>query len=363
MNPPHILLVDDDTALLQALPHMMALRINGVQVDTCDSAQDALEQIQEQDYDAIVSDIKMPGMDGLELLSQIQALRPEVPTLLITGHAEQALITSALRAGAYDFIAKPIDRVYFVAALHRAIQTRQLRRQVWEQQSALETRVQELEGKVEQQARELLGANQAMQGLVSDLQDVSLIDSGKLVLQRSRCELVEICQLALAACTASTGRIFTCEAYESSLEVEVDREHIGRVLQRLLANSCAHSPIDAPISLSLRQVGDEAVVSVRDRGAGMKEEELPHLCERFYHIAECEVHTGGRPAVGLGLYLSRHIIELHGGRIEVQSAVGQGSTITAVLPLTSQAPAQPAGEESPAESGPSPFSPPEWLVS
>src|SRR5216684_7017438 len=142
MNTPHILLVDDDLALLQALPHMVALRIHGVKVDTVDSAQEAIEQIQQYDYDAIVSDIKMPGMDGLELLAKIQELRPEVPTLLITGHADQMLMIQALRAGAYDFIQKPIDRVYLVASLHRAMQTRRLRRQVQEQQRALEQHTQ-----------------------------------------------------------------------------------------------------------------------------------------------------------------------------------------------------------------------------
>ena len=70
--------------------------------------------------------------------TKIQELRPDTPTLLITGHADQALVIQALRNGAYDFIEKPIDRVYFVAALHRAIQARQLRRQVQGQQQALE---------------------------------------------------------------------------------------------------------------------------------------------------------------------------------------------------------------------------------
>src|SRR6266478_1169392 len=129
-NAPQILIVDDDTALLQALPRMISLRIVGVGVDTSESAQAALEQIQEHDYDVIVSDIKMPGMDGLELLAKIQELRPDTPTLLITGHGEHNLAIRALRGGAYDYIQKPIDRDDFVASLHRAIQTRQLRRQV-----------------------------------------------------------------------------------------------------------------------------------------------------------------------------------------------------------------------------------------
>jgi two-component system sensor histidine kinase/response regulator len=79
MNESYILIIDDDTALLQALPQALYLRMGGVKVDTCDSAHAALERIQERDYDAIISDIKMPGMDGLALLTKIKELRPDTP--------------------------------------------------------------------------------------------------------------------------------------------------------------------------------------------------------------------------------------------------------------------------------------------
>src|SRR5437016_3565482 len=134
MNTPYILIVDDDATLLQALPQALHLRIDDIKIDTSDSALAAAKLIEENDYDAIVSDIKMPGMDGLVLLAKIQELRPNTPTLLITGHGEHDLAVRALRGGAYDFIQKPIDRDYLVPALQRAVQTRQLRRKVYEQQ-------------------------------------------------------------------------------------------------------------------------------------------------------------------------------------------------------------------------------------
>src|SRR5258708_14467550 len=115
-----ILLVDDDVTLLQALPQALYLRMDGVGVDTCDSALEALKQIQEHEYDAIVSDIKMPGMDGLTLLAKIQALRPETPTLLITGHVEHDLAMQATPGVASDFIHKPIYPTNCVSDLRRA---------------------------------------------------------------------------------------------------------------------------------------------------------------------------------------------------------------------------------------------------
>ena len=140
-----ILLVDDDTALLDALPEALRLRMNGIQIDTSETAVDALERIKQTDYDAIVSDVKMPGMDGLALLHEIHELRPSTPTLMITGHGERELAVQALRGGAYDFVQKPIDRDYFVASLERAIQRRILDRQVEEQRLALERHARVLE--------------------------------------------------------------------------------------------------------------------------------------------------------------------------------------------------------------------------
>src|SRR5690242_20037560 len=142
---PYVLVVDDDTALLEALPQALSLRLTAVKVDTSDSAVNALALIQEHDYDAIVSDIKMPGMDGLALLQKVQELRPDTPTLLITGHGEHDLAVLALRGGAYDFIQKPIDRDYFVASLERAIELRGLERRVDEQRLALERHARVLE--------------------------------------------------------------------------------------------------------------------------------------------------------------------------------------------------------------------------
>jgi PAS domain S-box-containing protein len=140
-----ILLVDDDAALLDALPKALRLRMDGIEIDTAETAFDAIERIRETDYDAIVSDIKMPGMDGLALLKEIHELRPRTPTLMITGHGERDLAVQALRGGAYDFVQKPIDRDYFVASLERAIELRRLDRQVEEQRYALERHARVLE--------------------------------------------------------------------------------------------------------------------------------------------------------------------------------------------------------------------------
>ncbi len=175
-----VLIVDDDPALLHALPETVRTRMEDVSVETTDTAREALKRIADSDFDAIITDIKMPGMDGLALLSEIRTLRPDTPTLLITGHGEHDLAIQALRGGAYDFIQKPIDRDYFVASLSRAVQVYQLKRQVEEQKRALARHAENLEQLVEARTRELVAANAA--------KDAALIQANEEIAQRRKAE-------------------------------------------------------------------------------------------------------------------------------------------------------------------------------
>ena len=155
MTGAQILIVDDDPALLEALPETLRLRMAGLQVDTTDSGPAALERLEATDYDALVVDIKMPGMDGLELLTQIKRICPDTPTILITGHGDHDLAVDALRAGAQDYVTKPIDRDYFVASLGRAIQCHKLSREVANKRLELLHHTDELEACVQERTVEL----------------------------------------------------------------------------------------------------------------------------------------------------------------------------------------------------------------
>jgi len=384
-NEPYILVVDDDVALLQALPQALYLRIDGVKVDTTDSAQEALGLVQEYDYDAIVCDIKMPGMDGLVLLEKIKELRPDTPTLLITGHGEHDLAVQALRGGAYDFIQKPIDRDYLVAALQRAIHTHQLRRQVIEQQFELERYAQSLEQAVQERTRELVEANAAkdeflsiashelktplaslkgmaqllrrriernvsievanllniersirrIELLVNDLLNTSLIETGMFVLMRQCCDLVALCRDVMEEYKMGAGLAvpLTFETPNEPIEVGVDVDRISQVILNLLSNARKYSSAESPITITLQRAGESGILSVRDRGVGIPAEMIPHIFERFYRVPGVEVQTGSGIGLGLGLYISRKIVERHGGHIEVQSILGEGSIFSITLPL------------------------------
>jgi two-component system sensor histidine kinase/response regulator len=155
MNGAQVLIVDDDPALLEALPETLRLRMDDLRVDTSDSGQAALQRIGETDYDALVVDIKMPGMDGLELLSEIKKICPDTPTILITGHGDHDLAVQAMRLGAQDYVTKPIDREYFVACLKRAIECHKLSREVATKRLELIHHTDELEACVQERTVEL----------------------------------------------------------------------------------------------------------------------------------------------------------------------------------------------------------------
>src|SRR5918999_869382 len=178
MSMGHVLIVDDDLALLQALPEFLRIRMAGLKVDTAQSGSAALDQINARDYDAIVTDIRIPGMGGLELLAEIRTHRPDIPTLMITGYADQDLVVQALRAGAYDFIEKPIDRDYLIASLRRAMGKRDFSRRVKGQQLAVARHLSELEAVVDERTREkplrfLLGPNGPMQKILEQIKQVA----------------------------------------------------------------------------------------------------------------------------------------------------------------------------------------------
>jgi signal transduction histidine kinase len=385
METAPVLLVDDDPALLQALPRVLSLRMSGVEMQIADSAQVALTMIEQRKYDAIVSDIKMSGMDGLDLLAKVQERQPETPVLLITGHGDHELAIQALRGGAYDYLLKPIDRDDFIAALTRALHTRQLRRQVEVQQRALERHALSLEQQVEQRTHELVLSNatrdamlslvthelasplmslmsitqlfnvqlhcadgiekvrqdlmkgeralRRMEMLFHDLQDTSLIRTDRLVLRCGPSNLVDLCWSVLEEYLVDTGVAPTFEVFDEHLQAEVDPKRISQVLLSLLSNAHKYSPQEAPITVTLQRSGVEAIISVHDKGSGIAAEQLPHIWEQFQRIPGIEVQRGSSAGLGLGLYIARAIVERHGGRLEVQSQAGNGSTFSMVLPL------------------------------
>ena len=174
-----------------------------------------------------------------------------------------------------------------------------------------------------------------MAKVVDQLLTLARADSGKEQLSFEEIDLSELLA-GVAAHAEILCRDKGLEFYSDRMEtilVSGDRAKLRELFLNLLDNAIRYSPDGGKISLTLRRAEEMAVISIVDTGIGISEEDIPHIFERFYRVdkARSRVENG----VGLGLAICKYIAEIHGGRIEVISRLGEGSTFSVWLPITS----------------------------
>ena len=178
--------------------------------------------------------------------------------------------------------------------------------------------------------------NQAsvLERLIGDLLDASRLQTGQLDLQRTQVDVVtEARQCAKHAQAQTESHLIRVDAPEWPVEVYADRDRIGQVFSNLLTNAVKYSPDGGEILVQVENLGFEARVSVKDEGVGIAPEAVPHLFDRFYRATGV---TDVARGLGLGLYITKGIVEAHGGRIEVESQPGRGSVFRFTLPLAQE---------------------------
>ncbi|MDD3801135.1 MAG: sigma-54-dependent transcriptional regulator [Desulfuromonas sp.] len=122
MSQPRILVVDDEAVIREALRRI--LQSDGYQVDPVASGHAALERIQQEQYSVVISDLKMPGMSGMEVLKSIRILQPNVPVIIITGYATVETAVDAIKNGAFDYLSKPFTPDQVRALIRKAVDHR-----------------------------------------------------------------------------------------------------------------------------------------------------------------------------------------------------------------------------------------------
>jgi DNA-binding NtrC family response regulator len=133
-----ILLLDDDPALLQALPQSLQYRMYNVIVHPVSAPAAALALLDQHDYDAAITDVCIPKMDCAQFIAEAQRRRPGLPVVVISGHADHYATGRLMLAGAFAFVPKPLDRDVLITLVKRAVQVRHLTRTVELQRRALE---------------------------------------------------------------------------------------------------------------------------------------------------------------------------------------------------------------------------------
>ncbi len=177
---------------------------------------------------------------------------------------------------------------------------------------------------------QMLGEVDSITQLAQELLDLSLIESGQMPMQVTRANLGEIAaeQIIHYEPMAQQKQIVVKNDVAEDLVVEVDRKMIGRVLGNLIHNAIKFTPDRGRITIGAVPADGKIKVSVADTGAGIPQEDLPRIFERFYKVDRAR----GKSGTGLGLAIARHVVEAHGGRIWAESVEGKGATFYFTIP-------------------------------
>jgi len=175
-----------------------------------------------------------------------------------------------------------------------------------------------------------------MAELVDALLTLARADEGRAPLHLEPVELKEVLSEVseTAGILGEQAHVVVSVAVpDGSITIAVDPSRIRQLLMNLLTNAIKYTPQGGAVAIDWEQADGNLVLNVRDTGVGIAPGDLPHIFDRFYRADQARRRSGGRPGVGLGLAISKWIVEAHGGTIAVQSRPGRGTTFTVTLPL------------------------------
>jgi signal transduction histidine kinase len=377
-----ILIVDDEKEI-GVLLYQALSRMGGFYVEVVESGGEALQKIEKEPFDLVLTDLKMPKMDGLQLMTEIAKLKPEILTVMMTGHGTIDSALDAMKRGASDYLMKPLNLDELTIRIRRVLEERQRFVRLKDFADKLERANQELRkidamksefvsvashelrtplaaiknavqlmlsGKTgeinENQAKFLSMAERninRLTNILNDLLNLSRIESGKIELKFEKVALERVLELTASSLKpqADVKSIqIELEVPEQLPTVYADQEKIEQILTNLIGNSIKFTPeggkilITAKLFLKEREgaYGDFVAVSVKDTGIGIPPEHLESIFEKFHQV-ESSLHRSVS-GTGLGLAITKGLVEAHQGKISVESEVGKGSTFTFTLPIS-----------------------------
>jgi two-component system sensor histidine kinase BaeS len=169
--------------------------------------------------------------------------------------------------------------------------------------------------------------------LVDDLHDLALADAGQLRLERAPVNVSDLARTAVGQfepVAEVAGVKLTLETIDAVPLVLGDADRLAQALRNLLSNAIRHTPAGGQVTMRVGRSGEQVTIQIADTGAGIAPADLPHVFDRFYRGDKSRSRRGG--GAGLGLAITRQLVTVHGGQIEVASAPGTGTTFTISLP-------------------------------
>ena len=363
---PSILLVDDRPENLLALEGI--LKPLGARLVKARSGEDALLHLLRETFAVILLDVQMPRLDGLQtaqLIKQREQTR-HIPIIFITALSrETAYVFKGYEQGAVDYLLKPIDpeilrakvRVFcdlfvrgelirkrsfesdvkdvFLADVVHELKTPLAAAKAQAQLALHQLGEQRTDATTVRALRLISQQIDRLNRLVGDLLEASRLESGSIELEPAELDLAALLEEMRNRMQPLGDRHPIRVTSPEKLPITADRDRLEQVIANLLSNAIRYSPDGGPIDISAGVVGNRVHIQIRDSGLGIPKEHQQLVFERFGRA-----HGSAFGGLGLGLAISRGIVERHGGRIWIESSgkPGEGSIFHVELPLRAAPP-------------------------
>ena len=374
MNTPaaRLLIVDDEVALMTALCD--TLQLENYHTTGFTSARQALEQLETQPFDLLLTDLMMPEMNGIELLRAAQEINPDLASIVMTGHGTIATAVEALKSGALDYVLKPFRLDNLLPALTRAltvrnllVENKQLQRSLLERTRQLEASNADLEAFSYSVSHDLRAPLRAIDGFcgaflkdyareipAEGLDLLTRVSAGAVRMNRLIDDLLHLSRFSRQPLQTHTVAMNPLvERIAASLQQQwperqvqlkidplpdcnADGSLLEQVLTNLLSNAFKFTAqrAAAQIEVGAFRDGAEQVYFVRDNGAGFDMQHAGKLFGPFQRM-----HSQAEfPGTGIGLSIVHRIIRRHNGRTWAESQPERGATLFFSLPIRDGAP-------------------------
>jgi len=370
MTTLNVLIVDDELGMRlgtqKALNrYSMTIEPGGENInfrcDTAGSAEEAVVKIRDRKPDILLLDYKLPGMSGIDLLEHMDIDKEECSIIMITAYASLETAVSAIKKGAFDFIAKPFTPQELNTTVEKAVKnlmlTRQVKKLAKERHEIrfqfisvlgheLKAPINAVQGYLHLMKDGALGTDikeykeiidrcfkrtDGMLKLIADILDLTKIESGKRERILIKNNLVDIAHEAIETASAA--------ALEKNIKISLhakdkiyfvcDKSEIEIILNNLLSNAVKYNKKNGSVDLFISKKNNYIEITVEDTGIGISEEDIKNLFNEFVRIKNSK--TRDISGSGLGLAIVKKIVSMYHGSVSVKSCPDKGSTFTVKL--------------------------------